>query len=170
MDAVAIGFPEAPRAWHVCEFKTHSEKSFLSLKRDGVAKAKPQHWAQMQTYMHLAGLERAFYLAVNKNTDELYQERLHYDAEAALRIMAKAERIIAANRPPARITPPVMRARCLSGIAVPACMPRPPMTVPGIARGTTISLAGATKRLVASRTSLSRTSSPASRRMLARIG
>jgi hypothetical protein len=104
MDAVAIGFPEAPRTWHVCEFKTHSEKSFLALKRDGVAKAKPQHWAQMQSYMHLAGLDRAFYLAVNKNTDELYQERLHYDAEAALRIMAKAERVIAANRPPARIS------------------------------------------------------------------
>jgi hypothetical protein len=104
MDAVAIGFPEAPRAWHVCEFKTHSEKSFLALKREGVAKSKPLHWAQMQTYMHLAGLERAFYLAVNKNTDELYQERLHYDAEAALRIMAKAERVIAANRPPARIS------------------------------------------------------------------
>jgi len=27
----------------------------------------------MQVYMHLAGLDRAFYLAVNKNTDELYQ-------------------------------------------------------------------------------------------------
>ena len=36
----------------------------------------------MQSYMHLAGLERAFYLAVNKNTDELYQERIRYDAEA----------------------------------------------------------------------------------------
>ena len=43
MDAVAIGFPKVPRAWDVFEFKTHSEKSFLALKRDGVAKAKPLH-------------------------------------------------------------------------------------------------------------------------------
>lgn len=104
MDAVAIGFPEAPKTWHVCEFKTHSAKSFAGLVKDGVAKSKPMHAAQMQVYMHLAGIERAFYLAVNKDTDELYQERLHYDAEAALRIMAKAERILRNPQPPARIS------------------------------------------------------------------
>lgn len=104
MDAVAIGLPEAPKTWHVCEFKTHSEKSFLALQKVGVAASKPAHWAQMQVYMHLAGLERAFYLAVNKNTDELYQERVHADAEAGLRLLAKAERIILAARPPARIS------------------------------------------------------------------
>jgi hypothetical protein len=104
MDAVALGFPEAPRSWHVCEFKTHSEKSFLALQRQGVAQAKPLHWAQMQAYMQLAGLDRAFYLAVCKNTDALYQERIHHDAEAGLRILAKASRIIGAARPPARIS------------------------------------------------------------------
>jgi hypothetical protein len=58
----------------------------------------------MQVYMHLAGIERAFYLAVNKDTDELYQERIRYDAEAALRLMAKAQRIIANPGPPERIS------------------------------------------------------------------
>ena len=104
MDGVAIGFTEAPKAWHVCEFKTHSAKSFASLKKDGVAASKPQHFAQMQVYMHLAGIERAFYLAVNKDTDELYQERIRYDAEAALRLLAKAQRIIANPGPPERIS------------------------------------------------------------------
>ena len=104
MDAVAFGFPEAPKAWHVCEFKTHSAKSFAGLVKDGVAKSKPMHAAQMQVYMHLAGIERAFYLAVNKDTDELYQERLNYDAEAALRLMAKADRVLRNPQPPARIS------------------------------------------------------------------
>jgi len=104
MDAVAIGLPEAPTTWHVCEFKTHSAKSFAKLKADGVAGSKPLHWAQMQAYMQLAGLDRAFYLAVCKDTDELYQERLHHDAEAGLRILAKAERIIGSARPPSRIS------------------------------------------------------------------
>ena len=104
MDAVAIGLPDAPKTWHVCEFKTHSEKSFLALQKDGVAASKPAHWAQMQVYMHLAGLDRAFYLAVNKNTDELHQERVHADAEAGLRLLAKAERIILASRPPSRVS------------------------------------------------------------------
>ena len=66
MDGVALGLLEAPKTWHVLEFKTHSAKSFAALKKDGVEKSKPEHAAQMQVYMHLAGLERAFYLAVNK--------------------------------------------------------------------------------------------------------
>jgi hypothetical protein len=104
MDAVAIGFPEAPKTWHVVEMKTHSAKSFAKLKAEGVEASKPLHWAQMQAYMHLAGLDRAFYLAVNKDTDELFQERVRYDAEAALRLVARADRIIASAVPPARIT------------------------------------------------------------------
>jgi hypothetical protein len=104
MDGVALGLLEAPRTWHVCEFKTHSAKSFAKLKADGLAASKPLHWAQMQAYMQLAGLDRAFYLAVCKDTDELYQERIHHDAEAGLRILAKAARIISAARPPARIS------------------------------------------------------------------
>ena len=103
-DGVGIGFAEAPKAWHICEFKTHSAKSFASLAKDGVEKSKPMHAAQMQVYMHLAGIERAFYLAVNKDTDDLYQERLNYDAETAMRLMVKAERIIGNPNPPAKIS------------------------------------------------------------------
>ena len=104
MDGVALGLLEAPKTWHVLEFKTHSAKSFAALKKDGVEKSKPEHAAQMQVYMHLAGLERAFYLAVDKNTDELYSERLHHDEAAALRLLAKASRIIDAAEPPSRIS------------------------------------------------------------------
>ena len=59
MDAVAIGLLEAPNTWHVVEFKTHNRKSFAVLAREGVLSAKPQHAAQMQVYMHLAGITRA---------------------------------------------------------------------------------------------------------------
>lgn len=104
MDAVALGVLEAPKTWHLLEFKTHNAKSFAKLLKDGVQQSKPEHWAQMQTYMHLAGLERALYLACNKDTDELYQERIHADAAAAIRLIERARRIIFAARPPARIS------------------------------------------------------------------
>lgn len=104
MDGRGVGFPEAPKAWHVLEFKTHSSKSFTGLKAKGVQASKPEHFAQMQVYMHLSGIERAFYLAVDKNTDELYGERVRYDADAALRLMAKAASIIASASPPQRIS------------------------------------------------------------------
>lgn len=102
MDGAGAGFPEAPKTWHVIEFKTHNDKSFNDLVKNGVQKAKPQHYAQMQVYMGLTGMERAFYLAVNKNTDELYEERVTFDPIEFAKLKARAERVINANEPPLR--------------------------------------------------------------------
>lgn len=104
MDAVGRGFEEAPQTPHVCEFKTHNAKSFAALAKEGVQKAKPQHYAQMQVYQGLGGFTRAFYLAVNKDTDELYSERVEYDAAAFKGLVDKAESIIFAPTPPSRIS------------------------------------------------------------------
>ena len=103
-DGVALGVLEAPKTWHLCEFKTHGEKSFNSLEKYGIEKSKPLHFAQMQTYMHLLGLERGLYMAVNKNTDELYSERIHYDIAVGTKLVAKAARVINAPRPPAKVS------------------------------------------------------------------
>ena len=48
LDGVAINLLEAPRTWHVLEFKTHSNKSFGDLVAKKVRESKPQHFAQMQ--------------------------------------------------------------------------------------------------------------------------
>lgn len=104
LDAVATGLLEAPKTWHVVEFKTHSVKSFATLKKDGVERAKPQHCAQMQIYMHLTGITRALYVAVCKDTDELHIERARADPAAGQRLMAKAKRVIDAPRAPSRIS------------------------------------------------------------------
>jgi hypothetical protein len=104
MDAVALGLLEAPKTWHLVEFKTHSAKSFADLKKKGVALSKPVHFAQMQVYMHLAHLERGYYLAVCKDTDELWSERVKPDEALVIRLMAKAQRIIDAPRPPAKLS------------------------------------------------------------------
>ena len=104
LDGLAVGLRESPRTWHVLEFKTHSAKSYAQLVAKGVAASKPQHAAQMQIYMHLMGLTRAFYLAVCKDTDALYAERIEADPAEAERLLAKASRIIDAPRPPSRIS------------------------------------------------------------------
>ena len=74
------------------------------LSREGVSRAKPQHAAQMQVYMHLAGITRAMYVAVCKDTDEIHIERLRSDPAAGQCLLAKASRVIAAPRPPAKIS------------------------------------------------------------------
>jgi hypothetical protein len=104
LDGIALELREAPKTWHVIEFKTHSAKSFNQLVAKGVVASKPQHAAQMQIYMHLMGLSRAFYLAVCKDTDALYAERMDADPAEAERLLAKASRIIDAARPPSRIS------------------------------------------------------------------
>lgn len=104
MDGAVQGIPGGGKKWHVAEFKTHSAKSFATLKKDGVKKAKPEHFAQMQWYMGKSGMDRALYLAVNKDTDELYSERLEFDKVAFEQIQAKFDSIIFAAEPPAKIS------------------------------------------------------------------
>jgi len=104
LDAVAIGLLEAPKTWHVVEFKTHSRKSFDQLVTKGVKVSKLQHVAQMQVYMHLTGITRALYMAVCKDTDALHIERIRADVQEGARLLEKAGRIIFAQNPPARIS------------------------------------------------------------------
>lgn len=104
MDGIGSGFPEAPVTEHNLEFKTHNEKSFKELQSKGVQKSKPEHYAQMQVYMLLSGLTRAFYLAVNKNNDELYSERIKVDKTFAAELIDKAVRVITASEPPKKIS------------------------------------------------------------------
>ena len=97
---IESGVPEAPRARHVAEFKTHNARSFSELKRKGVFEAKRRHWCQMQVYMMGTGIERAFYVAVNKDDDELYTERIHYNPQAAFEIVERGKRIALSERMP----------------------------------------------------------------------
>lgn len=97
---IESGLPEAPKTRHIAEFKTHNNKSFEQLKNAGVQKSKPMHYAQMQIYMLGTGTERAFYMAVNKDNDELYSERVHFDKAAAEKLLERAKRIATADRMP----------------------------------------------------------------------
>lgn len=86
------------------EFKTHGEKSFNKLVVEGVAKSKPEHYVQMQTYMKLKGLRLALYMAINKNTDEIHCEFVLFDDVKAEITLERAAHIIQAEFPPRRIS------------------------------------------------------------------
>lgn len=99
MDGACVGVPEAPKTWHVLEIKTYSTKRFADLVRQGVETYSPQHFAQMQLYMHWSGMTRALYVAVNKNDDQIHVERIRYDREQAERLVEKARVIVTAPGP-----------------------------------------------------------------------
>ena len=110
-DGIVTGLPQAPKTPHILEIKTASDKYFREMQKSGVKQAKPEHWAQMQSYMHWSlaefgedGCKRAIYIVVNKDNDDIYTERLEYDAEAAQAIIDKALAIITAAEPPVGIS------------------------------------------------------------------
>lgn len=104
LDAVVLGIKEAPKTWHLAEFKTAKTKKFRALRKDGVERAEPVHFAQMQTYMGLAKLERAAYFCVCKETDEIYFERVNFDRAVYQRLIAKALQVIGSPEPLAKLS------------------------------------------------------------------
>lgn len=121
-DGVGRGIPDLPpETACLAEFKTHGENSFIKLagKLDdwrayragkgqfngtGVRATKFEHFVQMQTYMRQMGLAAALYMAVNKNTDDLYAEVVHLDTEFADQFLNRGDQLVKMPGPPKRIS------------------------------------------------------------------
>lgn len=88
----------------LCEFKTHNNKSFRKLKKDGVRSSKPEHYSQMCVYGRAYGFRFSLYCAVNKDTDELYFEIVELDWRHADDLVVKADRAIHARSQPPKIS------------------------------------------------------------------
>lgn len=88
---------------YLVEFKTHGDKSYTKLLKEGVADAKPEHYTQMQTYLHYKPkLLGALYFAINKNDDNLYVEFVRRDEKHAQEALTKTQNILLSSEPPAR--------------------------------------------------------------------
>jgi len=111
LDGVGEGFAESGKP-HTLEFKTMNDKNFKATKNMGVEKTKPIYWAQCQVGMLLSGLDRCFFFAVNKNTDEMYGERIKLNKREAEALIDRAERIVFAQQPPSRLTEDASDWRC----------------------------------------------------------
>jgi hypothetical protein len=103
LDGIAGGVPFATDEWVLLECKTHSEKSFKALERDGVQIAKPTHYAQMQPYMLEHGLVEGLYIAVNKNNDDVYCEFVTYNPKFTNALLHKANEVIFYDSVPGKI-------------------------------------------------------------------
>jgi hypothetical protein len=110
-DGIITGLPQAPKSPHLLEIKTASDKMFKDMQKNGVKKAKPEHYAQMQIYMKWSidqfgedGCQRALYFVVNKDNDDIYTERLEYNKCEAQELVNKAMAIITAPEPPVGVS------------------------------------------------------------------
>lgn len=111
-DGVVKGLAEAPKTAHVLEIKGMNDANFKKFKNKGVAVSHPHYFAQCQIEMHTMQLDRCYFLVENKNNSELWAERLEYDAAAATQLMARAERVIFSQNPPAKMHEDSSRFDC----------------------------------------------------------
>ena len=112
VDGIGRGFPEGPETWAVLEIKTANFSASKKLKDAGVEKAKPQHYAQMMIYMGMLKLDRALYLNVNKNTDDIYTEWVPFHEGTFNDLMRRAGRIIGATEPGPKVADSASKMPC----------------------------------------------------------
>lgn len=103
VDGVIKDVPENDKP-HVLEVKTHNKNSFSALTKKGVQEAKPTHYAQMQISMALGGFTRALYVAVCKDDEQFYIERVREDKSEQTRLKQKIIKLTEARLRPAGIS------------------------------------------------------------------
>lgn len=104
LDGVVIGIPDLPAGLPaLVEMKTHNNKSFTKLKKEGVRNCQWKHFTQMQVYMRKNDLHWALYMAVNKDTDELWGEIIELDMAIADRVLDRVGVLIYTDEAPARV-------------------------------------------------------------------
>lgn len=113
LDGKVIGLPEAPKTLHVLECKSHNAKNFAELRKKKVKSSHYKHWLQCQKYMQLESLDRCLYIGVNKDTDDLYSERIEYDAATIMQLDARLDRVIASPQAPSRIADSAAKFPCM---------------------------------------------------------
>lgn len=103
-DGRVLGVIERPDHPHLLEIKTAKAAKFKEFVRHGVKKANPVYYGQMQRYMPEMGLDRALFIATNKDTEERYYERVKLDKTESNELKRREVIVITSDAPPERIS------------------------------------------------------------------
>lgn len=104
MDAVVTGLPEAPKTPHLVDVKTINTKRFKEIQKKSMKNMYPKYWAQAHGYMGHARLDRAMFIFVCKDDDQIHVERFEFDKTVFDLYEARAKRLVIATEPPPRIS------------------------------------------------------------------
>jgi hypothetical protein len=103
IDGIATGVPGAEKTQHVFDAKSANRKRFEKVEKEGVAKAEPKNWVQLQGYMLALSIPRAWYVVRCKDDERVHSERLHLDKEAAQAWVDRGHHISLMSDAPERI-------------------------------------------------------------------
>ncbi len=107
IDGVIVAGPDIGTAWPALwEDKALNSKSWNDLVKHGLAVSKPVYYGQVQIYMAYMDVGVTLFTALNKDTQALHHEVVHFDQAHAQALSDKAVAIIRAadaGELPARI-------------------------------------------------------------------
>jgi hypothetical protein len=112
MDGAIVGLIQAPKTWHVWEHKQVGEKKFAELTRtkekfgekNALAKWNSVYYAQAVLYMSFSGMDRHYLTCSTPGGRATQSIRTNADEAEAIRLLAKADRVINAAEPPPGIS------------------------------------------------------------------
>lgn len=89
----------------LADIKTMNERSFLSWKRNGTLKNKPQYADQLHVYAYAAmkegyPVDKLAVVGVNKNNCDIHIDFFDFDSERMNSIIERSEKIFASETPP----------------------------------------------------------------------
>ncbi|MBO7453853.1 MAG: hypothetical protein J6T91_00495 [Alphaproteobacteria bacterium] len=90
-------FPDKPEGPALLEIKTMNHKSWNDTQKRGVLVSKPVYYSQVQLYMAYLELDRCLFVALNKDTSDLYFEIIPFDPGMAQKYSDRAVQIIKAT-------------------------------------------------------------------------
>lgn len=99
-DGRLLGVIEAPKTEHLLEMKTMKDSKFQQLKEQGLRKAFPVYYDQMQKYMGKMKLTRAMFIATNKDNQARCYIRVKFNKARYEVLEQREEAIIVSELPP----------------------------------------------------------------------
>lgn len=111
-DGAIVGLLQAPKTWHVWEHKQVEEKKQNKLakliveagEKQALEKWDATYYAQAMLYLHYSGMERHYLTCSTPGGRHTISVRSEPNLVVAQRLIAKAEAIINASRPPAKLS------------------------------------------------------------------
>ena len=100
-DGVVMGLPESDLP-HLFECKSANDKSYKLAVKNGVEKWNIKYWVQVHVYMKKLKLKRCLFVVINKNTCEIYIERITFDKNVANHHLLRGHEIAAMETEPER--------------------------------------------------------------------
>lgn len=105
-DGIISGLIESGQP-HLWECKSMNAKGFKKLLMSGYEAYNPQYKAQVHAYMLGLGLDRAFVTVYNKDTSDLYQERIYLQKSWIIDLLSDVFTTLKLSDPPERLCPRV---------------------------------------------------------------